>query len=327
MSIPCESCTAPSDLYLCERCVTELRAALLSLATGPEVAGKPTDGLLDALNDVVTRQTCLGGGSGHRKRGDELPDPFEPDAADSTAEKEKLTRQGQASKLLRDARNTLTTIVRDVLETRGVEIRRAFKVVDRDMAGPLLPGWRRAGNDWRPTLPEIANWLAVHVHSLACDESAGQWKRDADVLVRKIEKVIDYPELPRQIGPCPTFDKKGERCNQELRARRDQARINCPKCGVNQDVKNVTRSYLERNRHRLFRLSQIERILDQIDEPVSLRTLQRWHKRGDLKPRGYWRPDGNRGTMRRSDADTPGFWLEDARRIREKSARMQEAGS
>ncbi len=323
----CQSCTADATLFICPRCIDEFRATLRKLAHGPDVNSRPTAGLLDALNDVVTRQTCLGGGGGHRKRGDELPDPFEPDAADSTADKEKLTRQGQASRLLREARNTLTTIVRDVLESRGVEIRRAFKVVDRDMAGPLLPGWRRAGNDWRPTLPEIANWLAVHVHSLACDESAGQWKRDADGLVKKIEKVIDYPELPRQIGPCPTFDKKGERCNQELRARRDQARINCPKCGVNQDVKNVTRSYLERNRHRLFRLSQIERILDQIDEPVSLRTLQRWHKRGDLKPRGYWRPDGNRGTMRRSDADTPGFWLEDARRIREKSARMQEAGS
>ncbi len=323
MAIECQSCSAASELYLCRECTAELRATLRSLAHGPDVNGRPTAGLLDALNDVVTRQTCLGGGGGgHRKRGDEIPGPFEPDTAAG-----KATRQGQASRLLCEARNTLTTIVRDVLESRGVEIRRAFKVVDRDTAGPLLPGWRRAGNDWRPTLPEIANWLAVHVHSLACDESAGQWKRDTDGLVKRVEKVIDYPELPRQIGPCPTFDKKGERCNQELRARRDQARINCPKCGVNQDVKNVTRSYLERNRHRLFRLSQIERILDQIDEPVSLRTLQRWHKRGDLKPRGYWRPDGNRGTMRRSDADTPGFWLEDARRIREKSARMQEAGS
>lgn len=339
MAIECQSCTAPAELWICPQCITELRADLLSLAIGPEVAGKPTAGLLDALHDVVTKQTATGGSGGHRKRGDDMPDPFEPHTAKSQladpskplsakSEWTKPTRQGQASDLLHAARNTLTTIVRDLLGKRKISPDKAFQVVSpKDFVGPLLPGWRRVPSDWQPTTAEVARWLAAHAHALACDEAAGRWKRDADGLVRKIEKVIDYPELPRQIGPCPTFDKKGERCNQELRARRDQARINCPKCGVNQDVKNVTRSYLERNRHRLFRLSQIERILDQIDEPVSLRTLQRWHKRGDLKPRGYWRPDGNRGTMRRSDADTPGFWLEDARRIREKSARMQEAGS
>lgn len=319
--IECQSCSAASDLYLCRECVTELRAALLSLAHGPEVAGKPTAGLLDALHDVVTKQTNTGGGHGHRKRGDEMPDPFEPDT-----ERGKPTRQGQASELLHTARNTLTTIVRDMLETRKISPDRAFQVVSpKDFIGPLLPGWRRVPADWQPTTAEVARWLAMHVHALACDEAAGQWKREIDTLVKKIGKLVDYPELPRQIGPCPTFDAKGDRCNHELRARRDQTHITCPKCHVIHEVTAVTRIYLERNRHRLFRLSQIERILDQIEEPVSLRTLQRWHKRGDLRPRGYWRPNGNRGTMRRSEADTPGFWLEDARRIRERSTRMQDA--
>ncbi|WP_373202657.1 hypothetical protein [Mycobacterium marinum] len=283
----------------------------MALAQGPHVTAQEgrtasggkwrierrTPGLLSDLNDVVTRQTRLGGGSGHRKRGDEMPAPYLPDTANG-----KKTPQGRAAELQHAARNSLTTIVRDLCETQGLQPPAASS-------------------------PAAACWLAQHAHWLACDDAAGLWKSEIRALVKRIEKVIDYPELPRQIGPCPIFDKTGNRCNQELRARRDQQRINCPKCGVNQDVKSVTKSYLERNRHRLFRLSQIEQILNQIEEPVSLRTLQRWHKRGYLKARGYWRPDGNRGTMRRSDADVPGFWLEDARRIREKSARMPEAGS
>lgn len=52
-------------------------------------------------------------------------------------------------------------------------------------------------------------------------------------------------------------------------------------------------------------LPRIEQLLDMIGEPVSGRTLRRWRALGQLKPRGYWRPDGHRGTVRRSDADTP----------------------
>ena len=68
-----------------------------------------------------------------------------------------------------------------------------------------------------------------------------------------------------------------------------------------------------------FTLRQIERLLDMIEEPVSGRQLRRWRQQGKLKPRGYWRPDGHRGTVRRSDADEPGYWLEDARNLRRES--------
>lgn len=321
MSIPCESCTAPSDLYLCERCVTELRAALRSLALGPDVNGRPTAGLLDALNDVVTRQTCLGGGTGHRKRGDELPDPFEPDTADSTPEKVKLTRQGQASRLLREARNTLTTIVRDVLESRGVEVRRAFKVVDREMVGPLLPGWRRAPGDWRPTLPEIANWLAVHVHSLACDESAGQWKRDADGLVRKIEKVIDRPPAPRFCGPCIHYVEHNRHCGALLYARREAIEVTCRTCRTTHNIEQLSR-YLE-NRADVMRFtsSEIMIIMTTLNSPIPPKTWWNWRNDGRVKVRGYKRPDnpdGTRGSVklhRRSDADEPVYRLAEVRKV------------
>lgn len=336
----CQTCTAPADLYLCPRCIDELRAALLSLARGPEVAGRSTAGLLDALNDVVTRQTCLGGGGGHRKRGDELPDPFEPDAADSTAEKVKRTRQGKASDLLREARNTLTTIVRDVLETRGVEVRRAFKVVDRELVGPLLPGWRRAGNDWRPTLPEIANWLAVHVHSLACDESAGQWKRDADGLVKKIEKVIDRPPAPRFCGQCDTkIDRKI--CGMMLHARRDAIEVTCPNpvCRTTHNIEALYNRWRNAIDYQIVsrdemignqRASNPELhntgIMGALEEFVHWQTFNRWIRDGHLRPVRYLRPNGRRGFFRHGPEDTPEYRVGDVRRVNRKMAQNNPVG-
>lgn len=330
----CQSCTAEATLFICPRCIDEFRAALLSLARGPEVAGRLTAGLLDALNDVVTRQTCLGGSAGHRKRGDELPDLFEPHAADSTAEKVKLTRQGQASDLLQEARNKLTTTVRDVLETRGVEVRRAFKVVDREMMGPLLPGWRRAPGDWRPTLPEIANWLAVHVHSLACDESAGIWKREADGLVKKIEKVVDRPPAPRFCGQCDTkIDRKI--CGLMLYARRDAIEVTCPNpvCRTTHnidalynrwrnaiDYQIVSRDELIGNQRAANPELHNTGIMGALDEEVRWQTFNRWIRDGHLRPVRYLRPNGRRGFFRHGPEDTPEYRVGDVRRVNRKMA-------
>lgn len=344
----CQSCTAEATLFICPRCIDELRATLRKLAHGPDVNGRPTAGLLDALNDVVTKQTCLGGGGGHRKRGDELPDLFEPHTTSSELVDpdeidgawKKMTRQGQASDLLREARNTLTTIVRDVLETRGVETRRAFKVVDRDMAGPLLPGWRRAGNDWRPTLPEIANWLAVHVHSLACDESAGQWKRDADGLVKKIEKVIDRPPAPRFCGQCDTkIDRKI--CGLMLYARREAIEVTCPNpaCRTTHNIEAlynrwrnaidyqiVSRDEMIGNQRAANPELHNTGIMGALDEEVRWQTFNRWIRDGHLRPVRYLRPNGRRGFFRHGPEDEPEYRVGDVRRVRRKMAQSNPVG-
>ena len=336
----CQSCTAEATLFICPRCIDEFRAALLSLARGPEVAGRPTAGLLDALNDVVTRQTCLGGSAGHRKRGDELPDLFEPHAADSTADKVKLTRQGKASDLLQEARNKLTTTVRDVLETRGIEVRRAFKVVNRELVGPLLPGWRRAPGDWRPTLPEIANWLAVHVHSLACDESAGIWKREVDGLVKRIEKVIDRPPAPRFCGQCDTkIDRKI--CGLMLYARRDAIEVTCPNpvCRTTHnidalynrwrnaiDYQIVSREEMIGNQRAANPELHNTGIMGALEEFVHWRTFQRWISDGHLRPVRYLRPNGRRGFFRHGPEDVPEYRVGDVRRVSRKMAQNNPVG-
>lgn len=336
MTNVCGSCTAPSpDAFICSVCTAELRAALLSLARGPEVAGRPTAGLLDALNDVVTRQTCLGGGGGHRKRGDELCDPFEPHAADHlVGGAVKLTRQGQASILLDEAQSKLGTTVRDVLETRGIEVRRAFKVVNRELVGPLLPGWRRAPGDWRPTLPEIANWLAVHVHSLACDESAGIWRREVDGLVKKIEKVIDRPIQRQFLGPCPTWDEsRRSACGNELHARADAIEVWCPICRHTHNVNRLQLlliNDLERQKVTVRKILELNRILPE-EYRIPERSLRRWRSPGPngepprLKPRGYIRPNGRLVINRHGEEDEPLYLWADVRKLRAEWGRKPDA--
>lgn len=326
----CQSCTAEATLFICPRCINELRAALRSLAFGPVVAGRPTAGLLDALNDVVTRQTCLGGGGGgHRKRGDEIPAPFQPDTATG-----KATPQGQASQLLDAANNALGTIVRDLCETRGVDISRTFRVVNRTFIGPLPPGWRRASGDWRPAPPELANWLAVHVHSLACDESAGIWKREVDSLVRKIEKVIDRPPAPRFCGQCDTkIDRKI--CGLMLYARREAIEVTCPNpaCRTTHNIEAlynrwrnaidyqiVSRDELIGNQRAANPELHNTGIMGALDEEVRWQTFNRWIRDGHLRPVRYLRPNGRRGFFRHGPEDTPEYRVGDVRRVNRKMA-------
>lgn len=335
----CQSCTAPAELWICAQCVTSLKADLETLAKGPLVTSESgierrTQGLLADLEDVVTRQTQMGTSGGHRKRGDELCDPFEPDAADSTAEKVKRTRQGQASDLLREARNTLTTIVRDLCETRGVDISRTFRVVNRTFIGPLPPGWRRASGDWRPAPPELANWLAVHVHSLACDESAGIWKLEVDGLVRKIEKVIDRPPAPRFCGQCDTkIDRKI--CGLMLYARREAIEVTCPNpaCRTTHNIEAlynrwrnaidyqiVSRDEMIGNQRAANPELHNTGIMGALDEEVRWQTFNRWIRDGHLRPVRYLRPNGRRGFFRHGPEDEPEYRVGDVRRVRRKMA-------
>lgn len=328
MAIECQSCTAPAELWICPQCITELRADLLSLAIGPEVAGKPTAGLLDALHDVVTKQTATGGSSGHRKRGDEMPDPFEPDT-----ERGKPTRQGQASTLLQAARNTLTTIVRDLLGKREISPDRAFQIVSpKDFIGPLLPGWRRVPAGWQPTTAEVARWLATHVHALACDESAGVWKREIQALVKKITRAVDLPPAPIFCGQCDTTKVDRKLCGVNLYAHPSAIEITCPNCHSTHNVEKLRTRTINDSNDRAFTREELignqrtsdptlytTGIMGANDEFVHWQTFNRWVRERHLKPADYLRPGGRRhGNWRHSPEDIPRYRLGDVRRVRAK---------
>lgn len=347
----CQHCAAKTQLFLCNPCTAELLDTLHSLYTTRN-NGRIHYGLLSYLNDAAIGQVKLGDNGKHARREpdglgkytDTRPHCDEWGPTGLTVGQERLQRHlaegklgldkalaagrvnARAARLATQWHATLATWCRDICETRGIAWM-PLRTTGPAFIGPLLPGWRRIPPGYTATSEEMAAWLARHVTAIATHPDAGLCYQDIATLTARTETVINRRILPRLIGPCPMFDDKGDRCMQELRAPRDQSHVKCPKCHVTQEVRSVIQGYLMRNRHKLFTLKELETVLERIEEPVSLRTLQRWRKNGQLKARGYWRPDDQRGTMRRTNEDTPGFWIDDARKLRAASPRMQDTAS
>lgn len=313
---PCAACSAPATLFICARCSSEMRAQLQSLAYGPKVNGHNTAGLLDALTDVELRQTKLGNGGGHRQKGDEQPSPFMPDVGKMKDGRPVLSPQGNAANLIHAARNTLTTIARDLCESRGVDLMRAFRVVPDGFVGPLMPEWKRARGQWNPTSIEVAIWLSGAVHAIACDESAGQWRSEVDSLVRQIQRAVDRPVKIELLGFCITQVGNGT-CDTALRAPEDAIEVRCRKCRTTRRCDTVRAQGQSDARRALI---PWEKVLEtNKGQPegwrVNERTLRDWRSNGSLKPH-YMRPDGTHGLYRRSADDVMVYKWADIERLR-----------
>lgn len=319
----CQTCGGRATVFLCAPCTNQLRAALTSLATGPAVNGRRSSGLLEDLTDVALKRTRLGGDTSHRKRGDTMPALYEPDT-----EKGRRTKQADASILLDAIGNGLTTIVRDLCETRATPLLVAFKAFDA--IGPLLPGWRRVAPDWQPTTHEDARWLAEHVSAIACDESAGVWHDEISGYVRRIERCIDRPARRRWLGPCPKWNEQTRKaCGVDLYAHEDAIEVHCRTCRTTHNC----------NRLKLLQQNDIERELltwDRVlkankwqpdDCRVPERTLRIWRKTGRLKPRGWLRPNGRHGGTQHSADDQPLYRWQDVRRLRAEKPQRANTGA
>ena len=298
MSNQCESCTAPATLAICNRCTEELRAQLHALAHGPKINGHTTAGLLDACEDVVLRRTRLSTGGGHRKKGDEQPAPFAPD--EERLDKDGHTipsRQEKAARLLIKARNTLSTTIRDLCESRGVEC-------------PAIPD-----------VGDMALWLAGNIHAIACDESAGRIRAEVDTLVRRIKTVVDRPVAIQRLGYCPT-EVDGAQCRTLLSAREDAIEVYCPKCRTTRSCDRMRAITAAEARRTYITWDQVLEAnkefgaLEGRERRVNERTLQNWRATGALKPRGYLRPSGRRGNHRRSEEDEPLYSWPDVEELR-----------
>ncbi len=285
----CQVCQGRSTLYLCPQCTQTLKGNLTKLAQGPEVNGRSTPGLLANLADVEIKHTRMGGGSGHRKRGDEMPAPFEPDT-----EKGRATKQGEASRLLADARNILSTTIRDLCESRGVEVPQLAKTA------------------------HMAVWLAASVHAIACDESADRVWVDVDGLVRRVERVLDRPTPIEMLGFCATELDPGKPCGTALRAPRDAIEVRCRKCRTTRRCDTVRAMSQSDAKRKLITWEQVldTNKLQPDDWRVKERTLRHWRLTGALKIREYLRPDGSHGFNRRSDDDRPLYKWDDVERLR-----------
>lgn len=323
---PCASCSAPATLFICSRCTEELKAQLLSLARGPIVNRHPTTGLLDALADVELKQTKLGNGGGHRKKGDEMPIPFLPDTGKMDKDNRPVpSPQGWATRLRANARNILTTIARDICDSRGIDVMRAFRVVPDKFIGPLMPGWTRARGQWDPATADVAIWLAGAVHAIACDESAGQWRGEVDSLVRQIHRAVDRPVKIELLGFCITQVDNGT-CDTDLRAPVDAVEVRCRKCRTTRRCDTVRAQGQSDARRALIPWTKVLETnkTQPEDYRVPERKLRDWREVGLIKPRQYQYADGTNGVVRHEPDDIELFKWDDIVQLRSRKVAWGE---
>lgn len=352
----CLACGRVDQLWLCARCTQDLAATLRKLP-----------GLLVHLAESATGQTRLGGDGGRHTRSgprmlhgddsalakctcghkwheaecvecgcqayDGVPNP-------AALQRSLLAIGGvnaQASQLQTVIRNSLSTIVRDLCETRGLTV-----LWDQGVTAPtqlvikgIADGWLDAYPPLNgPTSADFARWLARHVDAIAADESAGVWFREIDGHTKAIEKILDRPEPLRFAGPCQAMivDEKTHRereCGTRLLAKREATRVTCPQCKAEHDIERIVNRLLANVEHWRFTREELigdrggawTGIMGLLEEPVSKTAFHRWIK-GDKKRKpvlaasGYRRPNGQMGISRRSTEDEPVYRLSAVRKLR-----------
>lgn len=166
----------------------------------------------------------------------------------------------------------------------------------------------------------LALRLAGNVHVIAACEAAGQCFNDVQAAVDSIERMINRPVPPRDLGPCPTLVAHHKACATRLSAPRKHTEICCPACKTLHRVEDLVE--ILRNELLYWPLSSVEILgsrtsdlpgaLDYWNVSVPRSTFHYWRKQSLLQVRGY----RDRATLaiypvRENDNDEPLFWLAD----------------
>jgi hypothetical protein len=296
----CQSCSAPApNAFICKRCAAELRQLLADLPWW-----------IERLAEAAVGQSKLGdGGRSSRRESDELskytdPRPERTDEGFATGRSEGQRRlerdladpklvarllaaggvNASASTRLEIVGNTLTTWVRDMCESRGVDL------------PPQLAKGNRTGI---ATCLGCARWLSVNLGAILVGEDAGRFLAEMRSAVGAIERTVNRPIGWKWLGPCPQWiEARHAICGRELKARSDAIEVTCRDC---RQTHNCDRLQLllinDREREKLTaeRILELNRFLPPAYR-ISERTLRRWRKPGlkgeppKLKTRGFMRP-------------------------------------
>jgi hypothetical protein len=241
----CQSCSAPTDLFLCHRHVTELRTLLDELPWWLDRLGEAAVGHVKLSDGGGGRNTarrepfkgedgvlpiCVCGHIDHlgRKCYDTQIcgcDDYQPAVDHDKLRTQFLAAGGvneKASDLLAKVRNTITSWQRDLCDLRRadwVTFIESYPNEPAGFVGPLLPGWRRGaptpfigpllpGQFRRYTYPGVADachWLAWNVHTIATNDWAFQCLSEFQAHMVAIERAINRPPTTRYLGRCPTW--------------------------------------------------------------------------------------------------------------------------
>lgn len=285
----CDRCGRKTDLFVCSHCTTEARRQLHDLRWW-----------INRLIESVVGQVKLGDGGRRGTRANELHgddtlaahiEPFPKDSDEPARPSDRRARaraalhhalatghvNGRASDELDRVRNTLGTWIRDICETRGVEM-------------PQLN-----------TAVAMATWLRNHHTVIGHMEAAKEFCEDIDVAIHRIERIVNRPTPPHPIGPCITdpapdeiLTKRREdgdratRCGFALSAAHKATTVKCPQCGETADVEDVVAHNLAEQDETLVTVRNlVDVVLPRLDEHVPRRTVEGWITRGWLTVHGH----------------------------------------
>jgi hypothetical protein len=190
--------------------------------------------------------------------------------------------------------------------------------------GPLPPHLTHLPAGYVATTRDIAAWLRAHIADLRMCDTAGDTCLQ---LTRALEHGLALaagPTIPVYRGPCPTvvgIDTRGKllRCNNRLYAPRGESWVSCRRCHLDHDTTALEARHMADMSQMLFRFNHIQRILRELGEPVTDRTLSMWIRNGKIRPAGWQQPDGTIATHQIRRADPALYQLADVRRVRADS--------
>lgn len=352
----CQHCSAPSsDAFLCPRCAKTLRGLLADLpwwidrlaeaAVGDVQMSDPNPGSSHSVyvtsypvngeHNVAHYLVCFPGND------DDPPDDKLLARRHANARREALAAGGvneHSSTLIDTINNTLTTIIRDLCEHRGIE----------------QPTFGRG----TVACAKMTHWLQGNLGAICADEGAGRTYEDVHSLVGdaqrdgRIGRAVNRPIPVRDLGRCPTWNEETRKnCGASLRARADAIEVYCRHCRTTHNTDRLQLlavNDLARAKVTVDEILQLNRILPE-DYRIAERTLRRWRNpSGDKEPKlrikGYLRPcmcghgskyherhrgdgcrrcrdacpahDGREVINRHSEDDEPLYLWEDVRRLR-----------
>lgn len=272
----CQVCEGRAQLRLCLTHEVILRDSLRDLPWW-----------LERLAEAATGNVRLGDGGRRATRVSELDELAGPDGSDKLARalaanklrRDRLLAAGRvnakASRLQAAATNTLTTWVRHLCETRGIDVPRM-------------------------TAAECAQWLAKHSHAIASDEAAKECHDDIVDLTDRIRRIVNRPSPPVFCGPCPTLltdeerakliddgEEDREECHTRLYAPPKADQVTCPRCGFEYDVKELQAWCWDNCDDKSFTLVQLcHVVLPPLGHVMKHRTLQRFVRKHEIMPTG-----------------------------------------
>lgn len=267
-------CGNPADGYLCHPCARVLERILAELPA-----------TLTDLQTTITRQSRTSrGGGGKPTKAAESPLPFDV----------------HASELADRVRNGLSTWIRHLCETRGVEppsLPRTATVWANTARGPVaVPA---------EPISAMAVWLVQHVQTIRQDELAGQLLAELKLLQAELRAGVDNRQH-RYAGPCTatlrplevTASSTGEgedetivpqlhagepvQCGADLKRRVGAATIVCKECGADYLAAERGDWIDDRAAEHVATAAQLALVLTESGYSMKAATIRKWGERGRL---------------------------------------------